>query len=168
MAGSGKSQKGRGGISGGMGSSSGRASSHTSNSSTPTSNRRPLPIQYAHNQSPIPETITPRGSTLSPQPSLRGSASQSQPIRPQPLRPPPYVPPQWTPPPYNPPPGSLETEAEPTEHQFPEKPQPPPHQDPPMSIHDLLRTPGRADYLTILDPLPTANTIWQSLISFLF
>ncbi|CAA7034267.1 unnamed protein product [Microthlaspi erraticum] len=160
MAGSGKSQKGRGGISGGMGSSSGRASSHTSNSSTPTSNRRPLPIQYAHSQSPIPETIPPRGSTLAPQASPRGSASHPQPIRPQPLRPPPYVPPQWTPPPYNPPPEGPETDAEPMEDQFPEQAQPPPHQDPPMSIHDLLQTPGRTDYLPILDPLPTANTIW--------
>ncbi|CAA7034541.1 unnamed protein product [Microthlaspi erraticum] len=65
-----------------MGSSSGRASSHTSNTSTPTSNRRPLPIQYAHSQSPIPETIPPRGSTLAPQPSPRGSAPQPQPFRP--------------------------------------------------------------------------------------
>ncbi|CAA7041536.1 unnamed protein product [Microthlaspi erraticum] len=155
MAGSGKSQKGRGGISDGMGSSYGRASSHSSNSTTPTSNRRPLPIQYAHSQSPILETIPPRGSTLAPQQSPRGSASHPQPIRPQPLRPPPYVPPQWTPPPVG-----LETDAEPTGHQFPEQPQPPPHQDLPMSIHDLLRTPGRADYLPILDPLPTATTIW--------
>ncbi|CAA7038929.1 unnamed protein product [Microthlaspi erraticum] len=130
MAGFGKSQKGRGGISGGMG------------------------------QSPIPETIPPRGSTLAPQASPRGSASHPQPIHPQPLRPPPYVPPQWTPPPYNPPPEGPETDAEPMEDQFPEQAQPPPHQDPPMSIHDLLQTPGRADYLPILDPLPTANTIW--------
>lgn len=39
-------------------------------------------------------------------------------------------------------------------------PPPPQNQDQPMRIDDLLRIPGREQYLTVLDPLPRENTIW--------